>query len=92
MLGVAASPNGCPGLEKGDPGTAVSEPVLSLEKPEMLFPPALAVKTKALPGVGGGVCTPMVGCPVNSRCSERAQTDDQKHEAEKNCSAKQAQR
>src|SRR5690349_6353895 len=29
----------------------------------MLFPPALAVKTKALPGVGGGECTPMVRLP-----------------------------
>jgi hypothetical protein len=47
-------------MEKGDPGIAVSPPVPSLAKPEILFPPALAVKTKALPGVGVGVGPPRV--------------------------------
>src|SRR6478609_4141645 len=63
LLGVAASPRGSPGLAKGDPGTAVRFPAPSLAKPEMLLPPALAVKTNAAPGVGGGPATPIVSFP-----------------------------
>lgn len=47
-------------MAKGDPGTGVSAPVPSLAKPEILFPPAFAVYTKALPGVGVGVGPPLV--------------------------------